>query len=394
MIIKMKQNIYITHAKRTAIGNFCGALANLSAVDLGSNLISSTFNEAERLAADKVVMGQVLTAGCGQNPARATAIRAGIPQEKPSYTVNQVCGSGMKALHLGVCEVALGADFVIAGGQESMSNAPHILCARNGVKIGNAEIVDTMVKDGLWDVFNDYHMGITAENLAKQYKLSRDMQDEFAYNSQLKAANAQALGEFQQEIVPLTLRSRKGEAIFDQDEFIRSDTTLEKLGQLKPAFDRQNGTVTAGNSSGLNDGAAALGIASEAALKAHSLEPLVRIVSVATAGVSPEIMGIGPVPAIQKALALAGWKEGDVDTAELNEAFAAQALSVMKELKLEDCEVNPSGGAIALGHPIGASGGRVLVTLIHRMVRKNQKRGVAALCIGGGMGIATCVELV
>lgn len=390
----MKQNIYITHAKRTAIGNFCGALSKLSAVDFGSNLISSTFNESELSEANKVIMGQVLTAGCGQNPARAAAIRAGVPQEKPSYTINQVCGSGMKALHLAVCEVALGADFVIAGGQESMSNAPHILRARNGVKMGNAEIIDTMVKDGLWDVFNDYHMGITAENLATQYKLSRHDQDEFAYNSQLKAANAQSLGEFQQEIVPLTLRSRKGEAIFDQDEFIRGDTTLEKLGQLKPAFDRQNGTVTAGNSSGLNDGAAALGVASEAALKAQSLRPLVRIVSIATAGVSPEIMGIGPVPAIQKALALAGWKEADIDTAELNEAFAAQALSVIKELNFKEGVVNPSGGAIALGHPIGASGARVLVTLIHRMIRQKQQKGVAALCIGGGMGIATCVELV
>ena len=337
-------------------------------------------------------MGQILTAGEGQNPARQASIAAGIPVESPAWAVNQLCGSGLRTVALGYQAILNGdSEIVVAGGQESMSMAPHCAYLRAGVKMGNFEMIDTMIKDGLWDAFNGYHMGTTAENVARQWQITRAQQDEFAVASQNKAEAAQKAGRFKDEITPVTIKSRKGDIVVDADEYPKHGTTLEAVGKLRPAFDKE-GTVTAGNASGINDGAGAVVLmrASEAAKLGKT--PLARIVSWASAGVDPKIMGIGPVPASRAALKKAGWKASDLDLIEANEAFAAQACAVNKELGFDTTKVNVNGGAIAIGHPIGASGGRILVTLLHEMVRRNAKKGLATMCIGGGMGIAVCVE--
>jgi acetyl-CoA C-acetyltransferase len=386
--------IVIVAAKRTAIGNFSGALASEPAHKLGAHVIKAALEQANIKAADvdDVIFGQVLTAGVGQNPARQALIAAGIPQEKTALTINQVCGSGLRAVAFGMQAILAGdADIVIAGGQENMSLSPHAAHLRNGVKFGDMSFTDTMIKDGLWDVFNDYHMGITAENIADKFSLSRDDQDAFSAQSQQRAEAAQKAGKFKDEITPYTVVTRKDEIVFDADEFIRAGTTAESLGKLKPAF-KKDGTVTAGNASGINDGAAALVLMRASEAEKRGLTPFAQITSWATAGVDPAIMGTGPIPASRKALEKAGWTVADLDLIESNEAFAAQACSVLKELKLDPEKVNVNGGAIALGHPIGASGARVLITLLYEMARRDSKKGLATLCIGGGMGVAMCVE--
>ncbi|HET9618640.1 MAG TPA: acetyl-CoA C-acetyltransferase [Pseudolabrys sp.] len=390
----MKDDIVIASAARTPVGAFNGAFANLPAHELGKTAIKAALERAgvsgDRVS--EVIMGQILTAGQGQNPARQASIAAGIPVESPAWGVNQLCGSGLRAVALGYQAILNGdSDIVVAGGQESMSMAPHAQYLRGGVKMGAVELVDTMIKDGLWDAFNGYHMGTTAENVAKQWQITRQQQDEFAVASQNKAEAAMKSGRFKDEIVPVTIKGRKGDTVVDTDEYPKAGVTLDGIGKLRPAFDKE-GTVTAANASGINDGAAAVVLmkASEAAKLGHT--PLARIVSWAHAGVDPAIMGTGPIPASRAALKKAGWKTDDLDLVEANEAFAAQACAVNKDLGWDTGKVNVNGGAIAIGHPIGASGARVLVTLLYEMQKRNAKKGLATLCIGGGMGIAMCVE--
>jgi acetyl-CoA C-acetyltransferase len=390
----MKDDIVIVGAARTPVGAFNGALASLPAHDLGKIAIQAALDRAgiEAGTVSEVIMGQILTAGQGQNPARQASIGAGIPVETPAWGVNQLCGSGLRAVALGYQAIMNGdSEIVVTGGQESMSQAPHVAHLRNGVKMGDLQMVDTMIKDGLWDAFNGYHMGNTAENVARQWQITRAQQDEFAVASQNKAEAAQKAGRFKDEIVPVTVKTRKGDILVDADEYPRHGTTLDAVSKLKPAFEK-DGTVTAGNASGINDGAAAVVLmkASEAARSGRPV--LARIVSWAQAGVDPAIMGSGPIPASRAALAKAGWKVDDLDLIEANEAFAAQACAVNKDLGWDPAKVNVNGGAIAIGHPIGASGARVLVTLLHEMQKRDAKKGLATLCIGGGMGIAMCVE--
>ena len=391
-------DVVIAAASRTAIGAFNGALSSVPAHVLGVAVIKDLLARSKVAAGeiDEVILGQVLAAGAGQNPARQAAIAAGIPQEKTAYGINQLCGSGLRAVALGYQAILTGdSSIVIAGGQESMSQAPHAVHMRNGTKMGNAELIDTMIKDGLWDAFNGYHMGNTAENVAQKWQITRDQQDAFAAGSQQKAEAAMKAGKFKDEITAVTIAGRKGDVVVNEDEYPKHGTTAESLAKLRPAFVRgDGGTVTAGNASGLNDGAAATVLMSAAEASKRGLTPLARIVSWATAGVDPAIMGSGPIPASKAALAKAGWKASDLDLIEANEAFAAQACAVNKELGWDISKVNVNGGAIALGHPIGASGARVLVTLLHEMQKRNAKKGLATLCIGGGMGIAMCVERV
>ncbi len=386
--------IVIVSAKRTPIGSFNGGLANVRAHELGAHIIKSVVADAgiKIDEVDEVLMGQVLTAGEGQNPARQAAILAGVPQDRTAMTINQVCGSGLRSVALGLQAIANDdAKVVVAGGQENMSLSPHCLHLRNGTKMGNTEFVDTMIKDGLWDAFNGYHMGITAENIAEKYQITRGAQDEFAASSQQKAEKAINEGKFKSEIVPVTIKGKKEDIVVDKDEFPRAGVTAESLTKLRPAF-RPDGTVTAANASGLNDGAAAVVLMRASEAKKRGLKVLATIRSWATAGVDPAVMGTGPIPASRKALEKAGWSVKDLDLVESNEAFAAQACCVLKELGLDAAKVNVNGGAIALGHPIGASGARVLVTLLHEMARRDVSKGLATLCIGGGMGIAMCVE--
>jgi acetyl-CoA C-acetyltransferase len=390
----MKDDIVIVAAARTPVGAFNGAFANLPAHELGKVAIKAALDRAgvEGSRVSEVIMGQILTAGQGQNPARQASIAAGIPVESPAWGVNQLCGSGLRAVALG-CQAILNGDseIVVAGGQESMSMAPHAAHMRNGVKMGPLEMVDTMIKDGLWDAFNGYHMGNTAENVARQYQITRQQQDEFAAGSQQKAEAAQKAGRFKQEIVPVTIKTRKGDVVVDTDEYPKHGTTVESIAKLRPAFDKE-GTVTAGNASGINDGAAAVVLMKSSQAAKEGRKILARIVSWAHAGVDPAIMGTGPIPASRAALKKAGWKIEDLDLIEANEAFAAQACAVNKDLGWDTAKVNVNGGAIAIGHPIGASGARVLVTLLHEMEKRNSKKGLATLCIGGGMGIAMCLE--
>ncbi len=386
--------VVIVSAARTPVGSFNGALASLPAHELGAIAIRAAIERAGVDAADieEVVMGQVLQAGAGQGPARQASVKAGIPVESPAWSLNQLCGSGLRAVALGAQQILQGdARIVIAGGQESMSQSPHAANLRNGQKMGDLGLVDTMIKDGLWDAFHGYHMGQTAENIAARWQITREDQDRFAVGSQNKAEAAQKAGRFAGEIAPVTIKGRKGDTIVDQDEYIRHGATYESVAGLKPAFTK-DGSVTAANASGLNDGAAALVLMSEDEAKARGLKPLARIASWAHAGVEPEIMGTGPIPATKKALEKAGWKVSDLDLIESNEAFAAQSLSVVRELGLDPDKVNVNGGAIAIGHPIGASGARILTTLLHEMARRDAKKGLATLCVGGGMGVALCVE--
>ena len=390
-------DVVIVAACRTAIGSFLGSLAGFPAHELGKLVIREALQRASVSPdeVDEVALGQVLTAACGQNPARQAALGAGIPAERTALTINQVCGSGLRTVAMGFQAIRLGdASVYVAGGQESMSQSAHAITLRVPTKMGDASMVDTMIKDGLWDAFNNYHMGQTAENIAKKWSISRAAQDAFALASQQKAAAAQAAGKFRDEIVPVTIKDKKGDTVFDADEYIRAGTTIEALTKLRPAFLPSEGTVTAGNASGLNDGAAAVVLmrADEAARR--GLKPLARIVSWATAGVDPAVMGTGPIPASRKALEKAGWTVADLDLVESNEAFAAQACAVAKELGLDDSRLNVNGGAIALGHPIGASGTRVLTTLLYELNRRGGGKGLATLCVGGGMGVAMCVESV
>jgi len=387
--------VVIVAAKRTAIGSFLGGLSSVPASALGAATIKALLEETKVNAADidEVILGQVLTAGVGQNPARQAAMEAGIPAEKTAYTLNQVCGSGLRSIVNGMLTIANGdAEIVIAGGQENMSLSPHAQHLRDGVKFGDMSFSDTMIKDGLWDVFNDYHMGITAENIAEKFSISREDQDEFATSSQQKVEKATADGKFDAEIVPYTIKGRKGDTVVDKDEFPRAGVTAESLSGLRPAFKRDGGTVTAANASGINDGAAVVMLMKESEAKKRGLPVFAKIASWANAGVDPAIMGTGPIPASNKALEKAGWSVSDLDLIESNEAFAAQACAVVKELGLPVDKTNVNGGAIALGHPIGASGTRILVTLLHEMARSVASKGLATLCIGGGMGIALCVE--
>ena len=387
-------DIVIASAVRTPVGAFSGGLSSLPAHKLGEVAIAEALRRGhvEPKEVSEVIMGQILSAGEGQNPARQAAIGAGIPFEVTAYGVNQLCGSGLRTVALGYQAIRNGdSEIVVAGGQESMSQAPHCIHLRNGVKMGDGELVDTMIKDGLWDAFNGYHMGNTAENVAQRWQITREQQDTFAAASQAKAGAAQKAGRFKDEIVPVKIATRRGETIVDADEHPRPDTTAEALSKLRPAFDK-NGTVTAGNASGINDGAAAVVLMTATEAEQRGLKPLARIVSWATAGVDPAIMGTGPIPASRMALKKAGWSTGDLELIEANEAFAAQACAVNKDLGWDVGKVNVNGGAIALGHPIGASGARVLVTLLHEMQRRNVHKGLATLCIGGGMGIAMCVE--
>jgi acetyl-CoA C-acetyltransferase len=388
------EDVVIVSAARTPVGSFNGALSSVPAHTLGEVAIRAALDRAHVPPADvdEVIMGQVLTAGEGQNPARQAAIAAGIPIEATAWGLNQVCGSGLRAVAVGAQQIKTGdADIIVAGGQESMSLAPHVAHLRNGQKMGNIEFIDSMIKDGLWEAFNGYHMGNTAENVARQWQITREEQDKFATHSQNKAEAAKKGGKFKDEIVPVTIKTRKGETIVSEDEYIREGAKLEDAAKLRPAFDKE-GTVTAGNASGINDGAAALVLMSAAEAKKRKLKPLARIASWATAGVDPKVMGSGPIPASRKALEKAGWKVSDLDLIEANEAFAAQALAVNKDLAIDTGKVNVNGGAIAIGHPIGASGARILVTLLHEMQKRDAKKGLATLCIGGGMGIAMCVE--
>ena len=390
------EDIVIVSAARTAVGKFGGSLAGIPATELGATVIREVLRRAN-VGADQigeVIMGQVLAAGVGQNPARQALLKGGIAKETPGLTINAVCGSGLKAVMLAAQAIATGdSEIVIAGGQESMSLAPHVLPnSRNGQRMGDWKLVDTMIVDGLWDVYGQYHIGITAENVAKKYEISRTAQDELAYGSQSKAAAAQDAGKFKDEIVGVSIPQKKGDAlVFDTDEFINRKSTPEALAGLRPAFDKAGG-VTAGNASGLNDGAAAVLVMTAKKAAALGLTPLGRIASYATAGLDPAIMGMGPVPASTKALQRAGWKAADLDLLEINEAFAAQACAVNREMGWDTSKVNVNGGAIAIGHPIGASGCRILVTLLHEMQRRNAKKGIASLCIGGGMGVALTIE--
>jgi acetyl-CoA C-acetyltransferase len=391
------KEVYITHAKRTAVGTFLGSLSGIAAPHLGAEVVKAILKESkiQGEAIDRVIMGQVISGGSGQNPARQTLIHAGLPIEVPGMTINKVCGSGLKAVALAANSIRAGeSELILAGGQENMSLGMHGGNFRAGTKFGDLKLTDFMMYDGLTDVFSNSLMGITAENIAKKFAITREVQDQFALNSQLKAAKAQKEGKFKDEIVAIKVQRKKEEFIFDQDEGIRPDSTLEILAKLRPAFDPQ-GSVTAGNSSAINDGAACFLIASESALKKYNLEPIARVISYASAGVDPQIMGTGPVPASNKALAIAGWKVEDLNLIEANEAFAAQAQYVNQEMKWDTDIVNVNGGAIALGHPIGASGARILVTLLHEMKRRpTVKKSLATLCIGGGMGIAMCLEKV
>jgi acetyl-CoA C-acetyltransferase len=390
----MKDDIVIVGAARTPVGAFNGAFGNLPAHELGKAAIVEALKRAgvESPRVTEVIMGQILTAAQGQNPARQASIAAGIPVETPSWGVNMLCGSGLRAVALGYQAIMNGdSEIVVAGGQESMSMAPHAAHLRNGVKMGDYAMVDTMIRDGLWDAFNGYHMGNTAENVAKQYQITRGQQDEFATASQNKAEAAQKAGKFKDEIVPVTIKGRKGDVVVDTDEYPKAGVTVDGISKLRPAFEK-DGTVTAANASGINDGAAAVVLMSASQAAKEGRKPLARIVSWAQAGVDPKIMGTGPIPASRAALKKAGWTTNDLDLIEANEAFAAQACAVNKDLGWDTSKVNVNGGAIAIGHPIGASGARVLVTLLHEMARRDAKKGLATLCIGGGMGIAMCVE--
>jgi acetyl-CoA C-acetyltransferase len=387
--------VVIVAAARTAVGKFGGTIAKVSAAELGAHVIKGLVSRTgiDPSLISEVLMGQVLTAGVGQNAARQAVIKAGLPDMVPAMTINKVCGSGLKATHLAAQAILCGdAEVVIAGGQENMSASPHVLNnSRDGFRMGDAKLVDTMIVDGLWDVYNQYHMGITAENVAKKFNVSRQEQDEFALASQNKAEAAQKAGKFKDEILPLEIASKKGSIVFDSDEYIKAGTTLESLSTLRPAFSKE-GTVTAGNASGINDGAAAVMMMSAQKAQQLGLKPLAKIKAYASAGLDPTIMGMGPVPASQRCLQKAGWTHKDLDLMEINEAFAAQAIAVNKEMGWDTSKINVNGGAIAIGHPIGASGCRVLVTLIHEMIRRDAKRGLASLCIGGGMGVALAIE--
>jgi acetyl-CoA C-acetyltransferase len=386
-------DIVIASAVRTPVGSFNGTLSSVAASYLGSVAIREAMKRAkvEGGDVDEAILGQILTAGAGQNPARQAAVEAGIPVEKTAIQINQLCGSGLRSVALGFQAIQVGdAAIVVAGGQESMSQAPHCANLRNGQKMGDLQFIDTMIRDGLWDAFNGYHMGNTAENVAQKWQITREQQDAFAAASQQKAGKAMAEGRFKDEIVPVTIKSRRGDTVVDTDEYPKPDTTAEKLAGLRPAF-AKDGTVTAGNASGINDGAAATVLMTAKEADRRGITPLARIVSWATAGVDPAIMGTGPIPASRRALEKAGWSVDDLDLIEANEAFAAQACAVNKDLRWDTSKVNVNGGAIALGHPIGASGTRVLVTLLHEMQRRDAKKGLATLCIGGGMGIALCV---
>ena len=392
----MSDDVVIVSAARTPVGSFNGVFATTPAHDLGAVAIKAALERAgiEPGRVSEVIMGQILTAAQGQNPARQASIAAGIPVESPAWGVNQLCGSGLRTVALGYQALLNGdSEIVVAGGQESMSMAPHAQYLRGGVKMGSLDFVDTMIKDGLWDAFNGYHMGNTAENVAKQYQITRAQQDEFAVASQNKAEAAQKAGRFKDEIVPVTIKSRKGDIVVSDDEYPRHGATLDAMAKLRPAFEK-DGTVTAGSASGINDGAAAVVLMTADEAARRGLKPLARIASWAHAGVAPEIMGTGPIPATRKALEKAGWKIGDLDLVESNEAFAAQSLSVVRDLGLDPAKVNVNGGAIAIGHPIGASGARILTTLLHEMKRQKAAKGLATLCVGGGMGVAMCVEAV
>jgi acetyl-CoA C-acetyltransferase len=387
-------DIVIVSAARTPVGSFSGALGSLPAHELGATAIKAAIERAKLDAAevDEAIMGQVLTAGEGQNPARQAAHAAGLPFSKTAFDINQLCGSGLRSVALAAQQIRTGESaIVVAGGMESMTQAPHAAFLRSGVKMGALEFTDTMLKDGLWDAFHGYHMGTTAENVARAYQITREEQDKFALTSQQKASRAQKEGRFKDEIVPVTVKGRKGDTIVSDDEYIRHDATLESMAKLRPAFSK-DGTVTAGNASGINDGAAAVVVMTAAEASKRGLKPLARIVAFATAGVDPAVMGTGPIPATRKVLGRAGWKTDNLDLVEANEAFAAQACAVNKDLGWDTSKVNVNGGAIALGHPIGASGARVLTTLLFEMQKRDAKRGLATLCVGGGMGVAMCVE--
>jgi acetyl-CoA C-acetyltransferase len=388
------QSIVIASAARTAVGSFSGAFADIPAHELGAAAIKGALERAQVAPAevDEVIMGQILTAGQGQNPARQAAIAAGIPQEKTAWCLNQLCGSGLRTVAIGMQQIANGdADIIVAGGQESMTLAPHVAYLRSGVKMGEMKLVDSMLRDGLWDAFQGYHMGTTAENVATKFQITRDEQDRFAVASQNKAEAAQKAGKFKDEIIPFTVKTRKGDIVVESDEYPRHGATLDNMAKLRPAFSK-DGTVTAGNASGINDGGAAVVLMTEAMAAKRGIAPLARIVSWATCGVDPAIMGTGPIPASRRALEKAGWKIGDLDLVEANEAFAAQAIAVNKDLGWNTDIVNVNGGAIAIGHPVGASGARILNTLLFEMQRRGAKKGLATLCIGGGMGVALCVE--
>ena len=388
------EDIVIVSAARTPVGNFNGAFATLPAHDLGKVAVQAAIERAglQPGEVDEVILGQILTAGEGQNPARQAARAAGVPDEKTAFGINQLCGSGLRAVALAAQQVRTGESrVVVAGGQESMTQAPHAAHLRAGTKMGELGLMDTMLRDGLWDAFQGYHMGTTAENVARQYQITRQQQDEFAVRSQQKASAAQKAGKFKDEIAPVTVKGRKGDIVVAEDEYIRHDANIEAMAKLRPAFSK-DGTVTAGNASGINDAAAALVVMSASEAERRGLKPLARIAAFATAGVDPSIMGTGPIPSSRKALERAGWKVGDLDLIEANEAFAAQAYAVNQEMGWDPERVNVNGGAIAIGHPIGASGARVLVTLLHEMQKRDAKKGLATLCIGGGMGVAMCLE--
>ena len=388
-------NIVIASAARTAVGSFLGSFANTPAHDLGATVLEAIVERAgiDKGEVSETILGQVLTAGQGQNPARQAHINAGLPIESAAWGINQVCGSGLRAVALAAQHIRLGdAEIVAAGGQENMSLSPHVAHLRAGHKMGDVKYIDSMIRDGLWDAFNGYHMGQTAENVANQWQISRDMQDEFAVASQNKAEAAQNAGRFADEITPFTVKTRRGETIVDADEYIRHGATIENMQKLRPAFVRENGTVTAANASGINDGAAAVLLMSADNAEARGITPMARIASYATVGLDPSIMGVGPIAASRKALEIAGWKAADLDLVEANEAFAAQACAVNKDMGWDPAIVNVNGGSIAIGHPIGASGCRILNTLLFEMIRRDAKKGLATLCIGGGMGVALCVE--
>ncbi len=388
-------DIVIASAARTAVGSFLGSFANTPAHDLGTTVLEAIVARAgiDKSEVSETILGQVLTAGQGQNPARQAHINAGLPVESAAWSINQVCGSGLRAVALAAQHIKLGdADIVAAGGQENMSLSPHVAHLRAGHKMGDVKYIDSMIRDGLWDAFNGYHMGQTAENVANQWDISREMQDEFAVASQNKAEAAQKAGKFADEITPFTVKTRRGETVVDTDEYIRHGATIENMQKLRPAFVRENGSVTAANASGLNDGAAGVLLMSADNAAARSITPMARIASYATVGLDPSIMGVGPIGASRKALEIAGWKPEDLDLVEANEAFAAQACAVNKDMGWDPAVVNVNGGAIAIGHPIGASGCRILNTLLFEMVRRDAKKGLATLCIGGGMGVALCVE--
>jgi acetyl-CoA C-acetyltransferase len=389
------EDVVIVAAGRTPVGKFGGTLAKIPAAELGAHVIKQLLAKTgiDPAAVSEVIMGQVLTAGVGQNPARQALIKSGIPDTVPAFTLNMVCGSGLRATHLAAQAIKCGdASIVVAGGQENMSASPHVLNnSRDGIRMGDGKLTDTMIVDGLWDVYNQYHMGVTAENVARKYDVSRSQQDEFALQSQLKAEAALKAGKFKDEIIPVEIASKKGTTVFDTDEYPKLGSTIEALSGLRPAFNKE-GSVTAGNASGINDGAAAVIMMSASKARELGLTPIARIKAYASAGLDPSIMGMGPVSATRLCLEKAGWSHEDVDLMEINEAFAAQAIAVNKEMGWDTSKINVNGGAIALGHPIGASGARVLVTLLHEMVRRDAKRGLASLCIGGGMGVALAVE--